>query len=185
MKWHRAAQTAGVGRCVFCARLADVFDVQVFVWRDALMDLIEATTSLNWLLLTKRPQVALKYFQQRKVPDNVWIGTTVENQKMADLRIPILTPISTKVHFLSCEPLLGPIVPPNKALIDLDWVIVGGESGHGAGTMQADGARRLRDQCHQPGIYFFMKQITDSGKKLLIERWPEALRVRAFPHAQG
>jgi protein gp37 len=108
--WNNAAREAGVRRRVFCSSLADVFDAEVSDdWRLDLMVLIGLTPCLDWLLLTKRPQVAKKWFEARRVPDNVWLGTTVEDQKMADLRIPILLSIPAKVRFLSCEPMLGPI----------------------------------------------------------------------------
>jgi len=85
-----------------------VFDAEVDEdWRDDLFSLIVETPHLDWLLLTKRPQVAKKYLAH--VPANLWLGTTVEDQTMADLRIPILLSIPAKVRFLSCEPLLGPV----------------------------------------------------------------------------
>ena len=110
LKWDRAWRARGQRGKVFCASVADVFDAEVpDQWRDFLMVLIEATTNLDWLLLTKRPQVAKKYFLGRELPGNVWLGTTVENQAMADLRIPVLLSIPARIRFLSCEPLLGPV----------------------------------------------------------------------------
>lgn len=87
---------------------------------------------------------------------NVWLGTSVEDQHWADVRIPhlILTPAS--VRFLSCEPLLGPIslIPLRR----IDWVIVGGESGPNARPMHPAWARRLRDECVYAGVPFLFKQ---------------------------
>ena len=115
--------------------------------------------------------------------DNVWIGTSIENQQTADERIPHLLQIPAKVRFLSCEPLLGPILledyhpkhgPPilnrtylrksvNPATMEVDharvdWVIVGGESGPNARPMHPDWARSLRDQCQAAGVAFHFKQ---------------------------
>ena len=100
---------------------------------------------------------------------NVWLGTSVESQKWADVRIPKLLETPAAVRFLSCEPLLGPVdlVPPLKSWADgravqinqnLHWVIVGGESGRGARPMHPDWARTLRDQCAAAAVPFFFKQ---------------------------
>jgi protein gp37 len=119
---------------------------------------------------------------------NVWLGTSVEDQKWADVRIPQLLRTPAAVRFLSCEPLLGRVslvkwffgrpVAGHCADIDgytwhqegqrcekcrhgmpkPDWVIVGGESGPGARPMQLDWARTLRDQCEDAGVAFHFKQ---------------------------
>lgn len=188
-RWQRAAKQAGVRRKVFCASLADVFDAEVDDdWRVTLFALIEATDALDWLLLTKRPQVARKFFATRPVPGNVWLGTTVENQAMADLRIPPLLEIPAKVRFLSCEPLLGPVDLRNvrerlsgqsfmtfdalahpdtlnrgRCRQGIDWVIAGGESGPKARPSHPGWFRALRDQCQAAGAPFFFKQWGEYG----------------------
>lgn len=112
LKWNRKAADAGIRRRVFCCSLADVFDNQwEDTWRTDLFDLIQNCESLDFLLLTKRPQNIAKMLP----PDwgdgwpNVWLGTTVENQAEADRRIPHLLSARARVHFLSAEPLLGPV----------------------------------------------------------------------------
>ncbi|TMV49383.1 phage Gp37/Gp68 family protein [Paenibacillus mesophilus] len=87
---------------------------------------------------------------------NVWLGVSVEIQKAADDRIPLLIETPAAVRFLSCEPLLGEVVVPwwNR----IDWIIVGGEKGPGARPMHPDWARSLRDQCQAAGVPFFFKQ---------------------------
>ena len=101
---------------------------------------------------------------------NVWLGTSVENQKWADIRIPQLLDTPAAVRFLSCEPLLGPLIlNPYLPAVEksaeypevipgLDWVIVGGESGANARPMHPDWARSLRDQCTAARVPFFFKQ---------------------------
>lgn len=102
---------------------------------------------------------------------NVWLGTSVENQKWADVRIPALLDTPAAVRFLSCEPLLGsldlftePCDHVRYSCHDigcwkaLDWVIVGGESGPHARPMHPAWARGLRDQCVSAGIAFHFKQ---------------------------
>ncbi|TIR00865.1 DUF5131 family protein [Mesorhizobium sp.] len=109
---------------------------------------------------------------------NVWLGTSTEDQKRADERLPELLATPAKVRFVSAEPLLGPLdiskymrplcdrCPPWEVpcrigcqhCTRLDWVIVGGESGPGARPMHADWARSLRDQCVNNRVPFFFKQ---------------------------
>jgi len=91
---------------------------------------------------------------------NVWLGTSVEDQKTADERIPLLMETPAAIRWVSAEPLLGPIdfeaVPTMEGSID--WVVVGGESGPKARPMHPDWARSLRDQCVAAGVPFFFKQ---------------------------
>jgi protein gp37 len=115
-KWNAAAAKLGIRAKVFCASLADVWDNQVPAeWRRDLFDLIHETPQLDWLLLTKRPQNIEKMLlpatgEAELWPwPNVWLGTTVENQEEAERRIPKLLAVPARVHFLSCEPLLGPL----------------------------------------------------------------------------
>lgn len=110
---------------------------------------------------------------------NIWLGVSVEDQKAADERIPLLLQVPAAVRFLSCEPLLGPLdlmqdqlrrkdgsypFPyladkyRTKWLHNIDWVICGGESGHGARPLHPDWVRSLRDQCKKAGAAFFLKQ---------------------------
>ena len=100
-------------------------------------------------------------------PDNVWVGTSVEDQETADKRIPELLKIPAKVRFLSCEPLLGPVdlqyptfngADSIESLEGIRWVICGGESGLNARPMHPDWARSLRNQCDCAKVPFFFKQ---------------------------
>lgn len=200
LKWDRAAARKGERHRVFCSSLADVFDNQVdAAWRADLWPLIAATPHLDWLLLTKRPQNIKKMLPADwgSGYQNVWLGTTVENQAEADRRIPHLLAVPARVRFLSCEPLLGPVNLRNAFIVGpeggwewwgaerhmLHWVIVGGESGPGARPMHPDWARSLRDQCATAGVPFFVKQLSSGGPKAIkeIDAFPEGLRVREFP----
>jgi protein gp37 len=100
----------------------------------------------------------------------VWLGVSVEHQAAANQRIPLLLDTPAAVRFLSCEPLLGSLqiaeyLPdplwnnlPSWKSPEIDWVIVGGESGPRARPMHPDWARSLRDQCERAGVPFFFKQ---------------------------
>jgi protein gp37 len=181
LAWNRKAEKEGERKRVFCASLADVFEgpesmpndawEAVSFARERLGKLIDETPWLDWLLLTKRPENFLKYgplgmrWTQGGIPPNVWAGTTVENQKYADLRIPELLKIPAKVRFLSMEPLLEEIVFDAFTLYDdengerlIHWVIVGGESGSTARPMHPEWARTLRDQCVAVQVPFHFKQ---------------------------
>jgi protein gp37 len=120
--------------------------------------LIAATPMLDWLLLTKRPErVEASVPWGADWPANVWLGTTAENQKWADVRVSTIVSIPARVTFLSCEPLLS-AVDLTPWLDDIDWVIVGGESGAKSRPMQLAWARSLRDQCRRAGVAFHFKQ---------------------------
>jgi protein gp37 len=142
---------------------------------------------------------------------NVWIGATVENQKMADKRIPLLLQAPAAVRFLSSEPLLGKINlrigqtqqdavarrirgESYQRVVRMDWVIIGGESGPGARPFNLDWARSLLQQCRSENVPVFMKQLgsnvfdkSDAQLKLRDRKganpdeWPEGLWVREFP----
>jgi protein gp37 len=155
---------------------------QVEIARERLSHLIERTSHLDWLLLTKRPQHVRKlsppWWNQEGWPANVWLGTSVEDQQTADERIPHLLEVPAKVRFLSCEPLMG-LVDLNRWLNPLHkwpanfgvapsagwhpgihWVIVGGESGNKRDIrpMHLQWAQSIRDQCQSAGVPFLFKQ---------------------------
>lgn len=196
---------------VFCASLADWLDEEVpLEWLADLLALIHAAPNLDWILLTKRPEnwfhrlslLPLDRYPQELVdwvvawmykdpPANVWIGATVEDQTRAEERIPLLLSIPARVRFLSCEPLLGPLdlaftcfngADSFGTMPGIHWAICGGESGHGARSMNPDWARELRFQCDNAGVAFFMKQMGGSrDARGELSQIPEDLRIRQFP----
>ena len=97
-----------------------------------------------------------EYFTNRIVPDNAWLGVSVEDKKYGKPRIPDLQAIKAKTRFLSIEPFLEDL--GRIRLAGIHWVIVGGESGFGARPMQEQWATRLRDQCEKADVDFFFKQ---------------------------
>jgi protein gp37 len=115
---------------------------------------------------------------------NVWVGVSVEDQHWATIRGDALAETPAAVRFWSCEPLLGPVDagPWLQGPHALDWIVVGGESGHGARSMHPDWARSLRDQCADTGTPYFFKQAgkvlarewgCQSGKGAVPAEWPE------------
>ena len=113
-------------------------------------------------ILTKRSARLKKLNRKLNWPENVWIGVSVENNKVK-FRIDDLRMVPSSVRFLSLEPLIGPI--QNLDLIKIDWVIVGGESGPGARPMEKEWVLQIRKQCLAQGTPFFFKQWGGVNKK--------------------
>lgn len=162
VKWNSEAEQKKIRFRVFCASMADVYEDRpdLVAERQKLWELVGRTPALDWLLLTKRPQNAQRLSPWGGVwPGNVWLGTSIENQKYAERRIPILGAIPARVRFLSCEPLLGALAlstTVRKGVID--WIIAGGESGPVSRPMNPDWVRGIRDFCASQEIPFHFKQ---------------------------
>jgi len=195
-KWNAEAQAAGERRRVFCASMCDLFEDHKGevvdqqgkpvplphspgVWtvphlRTRVFHLVEATPWLDWLMLTKRPENINDMVPSRwhdEWPANVMTGTSPCNQETADKCIPALLKVPGR-HFLSCEPLIGPLL-----LADLereyedgqafdwlggggiDWVIVGGESGRKSRQFHIGWAHSIVEQCKAVGVPVFVKQL--------------------------
>jgi protein gp37 len=201
LRWNADAESKKKRKRVFCASMADVFELRSDLdsWRRKLWSLIDETPWLDWLLLTKRPQnIQKKVPWQNKWPSNVWLGTTVEDQKRADERIPILLQFPAKRRFLSCEPLLGKVDLSSwtkhrqKKLYPIDWVIAGGESGANARPMLPGWARTLRDQCSAVEIPFHFKQWGHwspvQSKKITpsaVDFWDDVMGQKVFMEPKG
>lgn len=184
LRWNQEAAGSGERRRVFCASMADVFErrSELHPWRERLWRIIEQTSSLDWLLLTKRPQNITSMTPWGKLwPENVWLGCTAENQTWADKRVPELLSIPARVRFLSCEPLLShlnlePYFSSDPAE-SIHWVITGGESGAYSRPMNPQWVRDLRNQCQTSGVAFHFKQwghwvpeelLTEQQKKIVV-----------------
>lgn len=205
LAWQRDAAAMGEYRKVFCASLADVFEDHPAITasgaRERLWELIAKTPNLLWLLLTKRPENMLRMAPAAWAngwPRNVWAGTTAEDQKHADKRLPHLLLVPA-LHFVSVEPQLSRISlrqicgNGQRAYDALDgmwryddgepvdgavrggrvsWVICGGESGNGARPFDVAWPRALRDECAATGAAFFMKQWgakpIDDGRSIVL-----------------
>lgn len=151
-------------------------------------------------ILTKRPERALEYYNYAlKNNDieffkskNIWLGVSTENQETADERIPLLLQIPARVRWLSCEPLLSEIILKEEWLKNIHWVVVGGESGHGARPFHINNAIKIMEQCKAAGVPFFMKQLGSNpyrnGLKMKVEGkggdfkiFPKELQIREYP----
>lgn len=162
LRWNAEAASVGTRMRVFCASMADVFEPRTDLdpWRDKLWDVIERTPHLDWLLLTKRPGHIKDVYPWAYEPrDNVWLGTTAEDQRWANRRIERLVSVDAYVRFLSCEPLLSAVdLTPWLCKGQVGWVIAGGESGGAARPTHPNWIRLLRDQCEAHAVPFHFKQ---------------------------
>jgi protein gp37 len=123
---------------------------------DEVFAVVRATPQHTYQILTKRAQRLPRYFARRECPANVWLGVSVENRRSGLPRIDDLRATPARVKFLSVEPLLEDL--GDFDLRGIDWVIVGGESGHQARPMRASWARKVKRQCAAAGVAFFFKQ---------------------------
>ena len=141
---------------IFVCSMSDLFHKDVPVsFINKVMRVIESTPQHNYQILTKRAERMAEYFAGHRVPNNVWLGVTVEC-KASKPRIDFLRQVKeATVRFLSCEPLVEDLGQLN--LKDIDWVIVGGESGNQARPMKEDWALNIQKQVNSTGKAFFFK----------------------------
>lgn len=165
-------------RVVFVNSMSDLFHQRVPVsYVDRVFETIRATPRHTYQLLTKRPG-KMASVVRRLQPDplpNLWLGTSIENDDYV-ARADQVRATPAAVRFLSLEPLLGPV--PSLDLDGIDWVIVGGESGHRARPMEPGWVTAIRDACATTGVAFFFKQwggrTPKAGGRLLEGRtWDE------------
>ena len=141
---------------IFVCSMSDIFHEKVpFDFVDRIMNTIRQTPQHRYQILTKRSERMVEYFKTRLVPQNVWLGVTVECQNSKS-RIDDLRGLNAQVKFLSCEPLIEDLGFMN--LEGIDWIIVGGESGPLARPMMLDWVVNIKQQVEQQGAAFFFKQ---------------------------
>ena len=153
VKWREPAR-------IFVNSMSDLFhreipdDYLVAVW-----DTMIRANHHTYQILTKRAHRMAHKIRTLSLPlpDHIWLGVSAEDQRMADSRIPPLLELPAAVRWVSAEPLLGP-VDLGEYIDDLQWVVVGGESGAGRRPMDYQWARNLCDQCEGSGVAFFHKQ---------------------------
>lgn len=141
---------------IFVCSMSDIFHENVpFEFIDKMFDVIKSTPQHRYQILTKRAERMAEYFTTRSIPDNVWLGVTVEAQS-SRFRIDYLSNLPASVKFLSCEPLVEDL--GELDLTGIDWVIVGGESGPQARPMKEEWALNIMKQVEAQGAPFFFKQ---------------------------
>ena len=149
LKWRHS-------HTVFVCSMADLFHEAVpFSFIDKVMETIRQASRHRYQILTKRAKRMVEYFLLNDIPNNVWLGVTVEAPSELS-RIDSLRKINAQIRFLSCEPLVEDLGEID--LTNIDWVIVGGESGARARPMKPEWVRSILQQSEQQGVAFFFKQ---------------------------
>lgn len=143
-------------RLVFVNSMSDLFqeDVPLDFIRTVFQTMAECPQH-TFQVLTKRSERLLELAEHLPWTDNIWMGVSVEDKRVIH-RVTDLAKTPAKVKFLSCEPLIGPL--HDLPLQNIDWVIVGGESGKGARPMREEWAQSIRVQCEEADVAFFFKQ---------------------------
>lgn len=195
LAWQKQALVSGERPRVFCSSLADVFDHEGLPdQRKRLWETVKQTPNLDWLILTKRPEniVPMLPSDWGNGYPNVWMGTTTEDQKSYEKRVPILAAVPAAVRFLSCEPQLSEI-DFGSGPYPFDWVIFGGESGS-VRPFDPTWVKKPFEVLREAGVAVFMKQMgsvwakahstPDDKKGDNMGMWPAFSRVREFPKAR-
>ena len=149
LKWKKP-------RMIFVNSMSDLFHKDVpeeFIFK--VFETMEKAYWHTFQILTKRSDRLLELSSKLPWPDNVWQGVSVENESVA-FRIDHLRKVPAKIRFLSLEPLIGPL--DHLQLDRIHWVIVGGESGHGARPMKEEWVVSIKNQCLANNVAFFFKQ---------------------------
>jgi protein gp37 len=150
-------------KVVFVNSMSDLFHKDVpleFIQR--VFEVMRDNGQHVFQVLTKRADRLAEISAHLTWPHNIWMGVSVEDDRVTD-RIDFLRQCGARVKFLSCEPLIGPL--PNLDLTGIDWVIVGGESGHKPRPMDPDWVLDIQEQCTTSNVAFFFKQWGGKNKK--------------------
>jgi protein gp37 len=150
-------------KVVFVNSMSDLFHKDVpleFIQR--VFQVMKENGQHVFQVLTKRAERLAEISHLLPWSHNIWMGVSVEDDRVLD-RIDFLRQTGAKVKFLSCEPLIGPL--PDMNLTGIDWVIVGGESGHKARPMDSEWVLDIQEQCQTAQIAFFFKQWGGKNKK--------------------
>jgi protein gp37 len=150
-------------KVVFVNSMSDMFHKDVpLSFIQKVFKVMNENPQHTFQVLTKRADRLLKVHEQLTWTHNIWMGVSVEDERVMH-RIDALRHTNARVKFLSCEPLIGPL--PNMNLQNIDWVIVGGESGRKARPMNEDWVLDIMDQCKAANVAFFFKQWGGTNKK--------------------
>ncbi len=141
---------------IFVCSMSDLFHKSIpFGFIDRIFKTIQATPQHTYQILTKRPERMFLYFRRRSIPENVWLGATIEGRDQVN-RLEYLKKIAACTKFISFEPLISDIGKID--LSGIDWVIVGGESGPKARPMEKNWVLSIKQQAQKLNIPFFFKQ---------------------------
>lgn len=150
-------------KVVFVNSMSDLFHPEVQVaFIEKVFEVMNNTPQHTYQVLTKRAERLYELHHRFNWTPNIWMGVSVENETVID-RIDFLRETNAVVKFLSCEPLIGPL--RNMNLINIDWAIVGGESGRKARPIKEEWVLDILSQCERSNVKFFFKQWGGTNKK--------------------
>jgi protein gp37 len=153
------------GKMIFVNSMSDLFHKDVSIdYIQQIFKVIKENPQHVFQILTKRADI-LNYYDSEgwlEWPHNLWMGVTVENSIVTD-RIDLLRRTGARVKFLSCEPLLSNL--PAMNLQNIDWVIVGGESGRTPRQIKEEWVIDIKEQCLNAKVAFYFKQWGGTNKK--------------------
>lgn len=150
-------------KVVFVNSMSDLFHEDVpLEFIQKVFKVMNENPQHTFQVLTKRADRLLEIHDELNWTHNIWMGVSVEDSRVMS-RIDLLRLTNARTKFLSCEPLIGPLHDMN--LQNIDWVIVGGESGRKARPMDADWVLDIMDQCTAANVAFFFKQWGGTNKK--------------------
>ncbi|WP_462221862.1 DUF5131 family protein [Ferruginibacter sp.] len=150
-------------KVVFVNSMSDLFHPDVPVeFIKKVFHVMNNTPQHTYQVLTKRADRLFEIHEQLNWTNNIWMGVSVEDERVTQ-RIDFLRQTNAAVKFLSCEPLIGPLM--NLNLLGIDWVIVGGESGRKARPMEEWWVWDIKQQCQEQEVLFFFKQWGGTNKK--------------------
>jgi protein gp37 len=150
-------------KVVFVNSMSDLFHPEVPVeFIQKVFAVMNDTPQHTYQVLTKRAERLYELHHRLNWTRNIWMGISVEDERVID-RIDFLRETNAYIKFLSCEPLIGPL--KNMNLENINWVIVGGESGRKARPIQESWVWDIRQQCNEQGVAFFFKQWGGVNKK--------------------
>jgi protein gp37 len=151
-------------KVVFVNSMSDLFHKDVpFDFIKRVFEVMNDNPQHVFQVLTKRAERLYELHKELTWTHNIWMGVSVENDKVKN-RIDFLRKTNARVKFLSCEPLIGPLQKMN--LKKIDWVIVGGESGHIPRPMDTEWVLDIQQQCVENQVAFFFKQWGGKNKKV-------------------
>jgi protein gp37 len=143
-------------KVVFVNSMSDLFHPEVpLEFIKKVFFVMNETPQHTYQVLTKRANRLFELHEQLNWTTNIWMGVSVEDERVTE-RIDFLRETNAQTKFLSCEPLIGPLKSMN--LQNIDWAIVGGESGRKARPMYESWVWDIRQQCQDAGVQFFFKQ---------------------------
>jgi protein gp37 len=150
-------------KVVFVNSMSDLFHREVpFSFIEKVFEVMINTPQHTYQVLTKRADRLYELHHRLNWTKNIWMGVSVENEKVID-RIDFLRETNAVIKFLSCEPLIGPL--KSLDLTNINWVIVGGESGRKARPIEESWIWDIHEQCREANVSFFFKQWGGVNKK--------------------